>query len=689
MAARAKTDTTAPEAAAPVAAGEAYDSAQIESQTDREHVRKHLGMYAGSEDTQGLVHAVLEVVSNGVDEVISGPATDIWVTIDKDATVIVRDNGRGIPIGMSQDQTTGEIMPTPQLVATRTKASGKFESGAKGSGYSTSGGTHGMGLKISAYCSTFFAIDIWRDGQHYHQEMRDGSLRISPPVIKPYKGDMRGTQITTRYDMSVFTAGAHVDAERILSKIREVTYPVPRMTIHFADERSGVVETLHAPNGIDDLAVRLAGDDDLVAGFRGPVRFTRTVTLPAGHERNWLRNNEPATIVIDLSLLPTQSDTPGERSAGYTNAIPNPDGGEHVNGVKAGLTRAIKAWMTSEKITKSADTLESQDILNGLCIVVAASVPAPSFAGQHKAKLDNGDVAPLFAEFVRDWFSDWAATNAKTAKSWALHIEAARETRVEFKKQKTAMREQRKGKISSLTSKLADHSGCPPDRAELFLVEGDSAGGTAKAGRDARFQAIFPLRGKPMNVLGEKASKIMANNELAALNQAIGLELRGEYDRGAIRYGKVVFLSDGDVDGGHIQLLLATFMVQEHPDLIRDGRLWMIIPPLYLMTHRKTKEAAYLADDAALRVFLRGKRSDDYKMKRFKGLGEMEAKQLRYVAFDPVTRGPFMRQITLGDFTDAKEALGRFMGEGKAAIDFKKQWLRRFAEERAADAAGE
>ncbi len=661
------------------AAREDYSDDAIQNLTDREHVRTKMGMYIGSKGIEGLHQVILEIVSNGVDEHLAGFATDIWVTIHKDHTIVVRDNGRGIPIGTSTT-AHGEEMPTPQMVSTVLKAGGKFAAaGTGGAGYNSSGGTHGIGLKAAAFLSTRFELDVWRDGQHYHQEMTDGAAVIARPIIKRAKGDRRGTQVGYRFDPSCFAADTHVDAERVLAKLREVSYPCPDLTLHFEDQRADIVETIRATRGIEELVIRLAGDDDPL--WKNPIRLTRTIELPAGHERNWLRET-PISVVLDVAILPTNSTAPGERSAAYTNVIPNPDGGRHVAGTKSGIAKAMKGYMSANALTKSADTIETVDILQGLAFVVAATLPEPSFAGQHKSKLDTQEMESIAYDAVKDWLADWLTTHEKDAKAWAKSVEEFRLARVEFKKVKQSLREQRKGRINALSSKLAAHQGAPAERAELFIVEGDSAGGTAKAGRDSRYQAIFPLRGKPMNVLGAKLSTIAANIELAAMMAAVGLELRGEFVEADIHYGKIVLLADADPDGGHISLLLLQFLMQEFPDLIRTGRVYLCRPPLFRVSHKRTGEAHLLANDETLTRFMKGKRGDDWETQRFKGLGEMNDEQLRYVAFDPATRGPFLYQVTFGDHSYASELMTGLMGKDTT---FKRDWIRRYVAELAGE----
>ena len=654
---------------------DAYTDEAIQSLSDRDHVRARMGMYIGSRGIEGLHHCVLEGCSNSIDESLAGFGNDIWVDVEKDQTVIIRDAGRGIPIGMSTT-AHGDVMPTPQMVSTVLKAGGKFAApGTGGSGYNSSGGTHGIGLKALAFLSSRFILDVWRDGQHYHQEMTDGAAHIAAPIIKPYRGPLQGTAVSFRFDPACFAADTHVDAERVLAKLRELSYPCPTLTFHFTDERAGISETIQAKRGIEDLVIRLAGDDEPL--FRNVLRLTKTIELPRGHERNWLKESA-VTVSIDVALLPTNSTSPGERSAAYTNVIPNPEGGRHVAGLRSGIAKAMKSYMSTNGLTKSADTLETVDILQGLVFAISATLPEPSFAGQHKSKLDTQEMEIITYELVRDWLADWLLTHEKDAKAWAKSVEEFRLARVEFKKTKAALREQRKGRINALSSKLAAHQGAPPELAELFLVEGDSAGGTAKAGRDARYQAIFPLRGKPMNVLGAKLSTIAANIELAAVMAAIGLELRGDWNEADIKYGKVVLLADADPDGAHISNLLALFFLIEHPELIRSGRLYLCRPPLFLIKSKRGNEEHLVPTDEALARFMKGKRADDWEIQRFKGLGEMNDEQLRKVAFDPATRGPYLFQITIGDPTFATETMTGLMGKDTA---FKRDWLRRYVQE--------
>lgn len=645
-----------------------YTSADVKNLSGRDAVRTNPGMFIGGRDAAALVHVAAEVLDNSVDEAVQGHGTEIWLEVKQDQTIVIRDNGRGMPIGMSTT-AAGETMPTPQMLATKLYAGGKFGKGS----YDTSGGLHGVGLKAAAFMSMEFAIDIWRDKQHYHQEMRDGTLEIDKPLIEPYTGPLRGTKIAFRFDPTVFDEEVHVDSERLVNKVRLASYACEAI-FHFSDERTGAKETFRAENGIEDLVRHLADETKPVAGIKNVIRLNKKIELERDDPRNWKK--EDSLLFLDVALLPTDESAPGEMTMAYTNVIPNPDGGDHLSGVKTGLARAIKRWITKNSLTKSPDTLDSIDILQGLALVVAVRMNSPQFASQHKTRLAVAPVNALTAGLADELITTWLENHDKEGTTWAKSIEANREARLEFVKTKKAISAARRDKLDTRLGKIAGiPNDTPPEKAELFLVEGDSAGGSATQGRENRFQAVLPFKGVSKNVLGIKASEILANVELATLAAAIGLEYRAEHDEKDLRYHKIILLADADPDGGHINLLWLTIFYAEFRGLLtceeHGSHIFLANPPLFSVESRKTKDKTYVRDQAELDTLLKGKRREDYKVDRFKGLGEMNMDQLWATCLDPAARN--LSQITLGD---THSMLLSVMGKGPDAAQFRKDYLR-------------
>lgn len=657
-----------------------YNAAAVTSLSDREAVRLRPGMYIGGKDDRALNHIAAEIVDNSIDEFMGGYCTDVWVEVAADQTVIIRDNGRGMPLGEKHardaaGKETGQMIPTPQMLVTKLHAGGKF---GQAGGYDLSGGLHGVGLKAGNFCSKRFVVDVWRDGQHYHQEFSNGAGIINAPVIEAYKGDLRGTQITYRFDETVFADGTHVDAERLVSKLRDASYPCAGLSLHFKDARTGVSETFKSTHGIVDLIDRMVEDTSPIAGWRAPIRFEKRIDLEKGDPRSWVKDGK-ATFIIDVALLPTDDTNPLERTMAYSNTIPNPDGGDHLSGVKAGIARAVKAYMIKNALTKSADTLDSADILGGMALVVSVRMTDPMFASQHKTKLAVSEIGPLSGATVVEWLADWLDTNEKPAKAWARSIEAAREARLEFVKTKKLSRERGRQNINSLLAKLVPpEHGCPPEKAELFLVEGDSAGGSAKGARDKRYQGILPCKGKGQNVWNvKKVSDLLDNQELATISASIGIEFREPYDVANLKFHKIIMLADADADGGHIALLWLSIFWREFRPLLEGGHIYVGLPPLYSAkpTRGRDRTKTYLADDRAKDLFMKGKSGSDYEIKRFKGLGEMDVADLRVAVLHPATRR--IVQVTLGEAQAAHEMLSGVMLSGKENSLFRHDYLRR------------
>ena len=661
-----------------------YTEDDVRHLSSREAVRERPGMYIGSDDVQGLCHIIAEVIDNSADEAMMGECTDIWVEINKDQKVTITDNGRGMPLG-EKATAEGEIMPTPQLLVTKLHAGGKFgpttidaegnAKGARGSGYSAAGGLHGVGLKCANFLSTRFSVEIWRDQQHYYQEFINGAEEIKAPVIEAYEGTKRGTKISFRYDPDCFTSDTHIDAERVVNKLKATAYTLPGLRLYLHDARTEIKETYVSENGIIDLVRDLVEANDDKPLWKEPARLRKKIEILPDDEHNW-KKGHLSIFDAEIVILPTDSTNQNEDYRSFVNTIATPEGGDHLSGAKTGLARAVKRYMIEKSLTKTPDQLDSRDILLGLSMALAVRMTDPLFSSQAKAKLNVGETNALTANLVDEWLRDWLVTHEKEAKIWAKSIEENREARLELIETKKAIGKNRRDKIDTRLSKILPvDKHCPPEKAEIFFVEGDSAGGSAGTERDNMFQAVLKSRGVGKNILGLKASEILNNIELATIAAALGLEYRTEVDEKNLRFHKIILLADADPDGGHINLLWllifyaefrSLFVCEEHGSHIFIGN-----PPLFRITNIKSKEKSYVRDEKERDEFLKNKTPNTYKVERFKGLGEMNPDELGMACLDPVTR--HLSQVTLGD---AHHILLSVMGKGSDAARFRKEYLR-------------
>ena len=611
-----------------------YDGSSIRVLEGLAAVRMRPGMYIGDTGQRGLHHLIWEIVDNSVDEALAGYCTEISVALAPDGSVLVSDNGRGMPV----DPHPQKRVPTCQVIMTVLHAGGKFGDGA----YTVSGGLHGVGASVVNALSEKLELFVRRDGREYSMTFMRGDV-FKELSSKPEKTPGTGTTVRFYPDPLIFKAGIVFDPKLVERRLREISYLVPGLALTLETvnaEGETIRETFMNKDGIEAMTNRLAKNTTPL--FEGTVAFTGT--------------SGDTEVAFALKYL----DDYSERMYSFVNLIPTAEGGTHVAGFRAALTRAVNEAAKTEKLLKAGEgNILGDDLREGLLCVLSVKLPNPQFEGQTKGKLGNGETTGAVSTLVYDKLSYFFANEGggilRIIVDKALSTRRAREA---AKRAKELVRTKGGGgRDSGLPGKLADCISRKPAEAELFIVEGDSAGGSAKQGRDRKFQAILPLRGKILNVEKASLDKILANAEVGNIVKALGCGVGSEFDVSRLRYGKIVVMTDADVDGAHIRTLLLTLFYRLLPQLVSEGRIYAAQPPLYRAT--KGKDVRWLYSDAELREFVgRGKAT----VQRYKGLGEMSPEQLWVTTMNPENRT--LRRISVTECAaEAGEILDILMGD--------------------------
>jgi len=606
-----------------------YGANQIQILEGLEAVRKRPGMYIGSTSERGLHHLVYEVVDNSIDEALAGFCDRIDVTIEEDDSITVVDNGRGIPVDMHE---SGK--PAVEVVLTVLHAGGKFG----GEGYKVSGGLHGVGVSVVNALSSSMDVEVRRDGKIHSIRFRQGVTASSLTVIG--ETEKTGTKVHFVPDPEIFTV-THYSFDTLKHRLRELAFLNQGITIRLIDKRGeGREETYFYEGGIRSFVEHLNRKKEVIHPM--PIYF------------NGIKDDT----VVEIAMQ--YNDSYMENIYSFVNNINTEEGGTHLAGFKIALTRAANDFARKQGILKDKDgNLSGEDVREGLTCVISLKIHEPQFEGQTKTKLGNSEVRGIVDSIVTEGLTEHFEENPAITKKVIEKAIMASRAREAARKARELTRRKNALEVSSLPGKLADCSIKDPEQAEIYLVEGDSAGGSAKQGRDRRFQAILPLRGKILNVEKARLDKIFANAEIRTMITAFGTGISDDFDIAKRRYGKIIIMTDADVDGSHIRTLLLTFFYRYMKPLIERGHVYIAQPPLYQI--RKGKKHWYTYSDDELAQKLNEVGRDNATVQRYKGLGEMNPEQLWETTMDP--EGRTMLQVRMEDAEEADELFTILMGD--------------------------
>ena len=624
---------------------QSYQSDNITVLKGLEAVRKRPAMYIGDVGKKGLHHLVWEVVDNSIDEAMAGYCSEISVTILSNGSISVEDNGRGIPVDMHKDEGKSGL----ELVMTVLHAGGKFDKDT----YKVSGGLHGVGVSVVNALSSHCVAEVHRDGKKHSQSYEYGIAKTE--VEKQGNSDKNGTKITFMPDYDIFVNQTY-EFNIIDGRLRELAYLNSGIKINLIDENTNTKKEHYYEGGLSEFVQHL--DSNHNATFDAPIHI----------------KGEKDNVPVDLALRYNDSYT--ETLLTFVNNINTIEGGTHLAGFKSALTRSLNQYASKNNLFKPVKgqtfSLGGEDVREGLTCVLSIKVPEPQFEGQTKTKLGNGEVKGICDSIIMEALSDYFEQNPDIAKSIIHKAENAARAREAARKARELVRRKNVLDISALPGKLADCSEKDPALSELYIVEGDSAGGSAKQGRDRKNQAILPLRGKVINAEKARIDKLLSNNEIQTLITAIGAGFGGDadsedtsvgdFDLDKLRYHKIIIMTDADVDGSHIRTLLLTFLFRKMPELIMAGHIYIAQPPLYKISKGKTEKWAYTDQDkdAIVESWTEGSNTK-IELQRYKGLGEMNAEQLWETTMDPANRT--LLQVTIDDAAEAHETFSTLMGE--------------------------
>ena len=602
-----------------------YGADQIQILEGLEAVRKRPGMYIGSTSIRGLHHLVYEIVDNSVDEALAGFCDTIKVFIHKDNSITVLDNGRGIPVGINKKAG----LPAVEVVFTVLHAGGKFGGG----GYKVSGGLHGVGASVVNALSEWLEVEIYKDGKIYKQRYERGKVIYKLKVVGECEPERTGTKVTFLPDKEIFEETVF-DYDTLKQRFREMAFLTKGLRIVIVDERQEeVVEReFHYEGGIKEF-----------------VQYLNKSKTPL-YEQIIYCEGEKDGVVVEVAMQ--HNDSYNDNTYGFVNNITTPEGGMHVVGFRNALTKTFNEYARKNKLLKDNEpNLSGEDIREGLTAIISVKISDPQFEGQTKQKLGNSEARGAVDNIVSNQLEIFLEQNPSVGKITIEKSVMAQRAREAARKARDLTR--RKGALDgmSLPGKLADCSDKDPVNCEIYIVEGDSAGGSAKTARDRKTQAILPLRGKILNVEKARLDKIYANAEIKAMITAFGTGIHDDFDISKLRYHKIIIMTDADVDGAHISTLLLTFLYRFMPELIKQGYVYLAQPPLYKLEKNKKVWYAY-SDEELNKILIEVGRDGNNKIQRYKGLGEMDADQLWETTMDPENR--ILLRVTMDEETSSE-----------------------------------
>ena len=626
---------------------EHYSDSDIQVLEGLEAVRKRPGMYIGSTGEVGLHHLVWEIVDNAIDEALAGYCDDIEVTIEKGNIICVKDDGRGIPTGINAK--TG--LSTVETIFTVLHAGGKFGGG----GYKVSGGLHGVGASVVNALSTWLEVTVYRDGKEYFQRFENGGHPAGPlKEVGPAPENRTGSTIRFKADPEIFKETTIYNYQTLAKRLQELAFLNKGLRIILTDEREDNKKDTFLYNG-------------------GIIEFVKMLNKnkhPLHDEVIYVEGRED-DILIEVAMQYNDSYNPAVYS--FTNNIHTHEGGTHEDGVKRALTRIINNYAKTNKLLKDNDeSLSGDDVREGLTMVISCKHPDPQFEGQTKTKLGNFEVRKIADDVFSNGFERFLLENPDEAKTIIEKCIVASHARIAAKKAREVTRRKSDLDLPGFMGKLSDCKSKDRSECEIFLVEGDSAGGSAKSGRDSMTQAILPLRGKILNVEKARLDRALENAEIRTIITAFGTGIGEEFDLSKLRYDKIIIMTDADVDGSHIRILLLTLFYRFFRPIVEAGHVYSAQPPLYKITHGKTIK--YVLDDDEFNEYVATLPNKNYEMQRFKGLGEMNAAELKETTMSKENR--ILRKITVEDTMAADKIFETLMGEEVAP-------RREFIEERA------
>ena len=601
-----------------------YGADQIQILEGLEAVRKRPGMYIGSTSTRGLHHLVYEIVDNSVDEALAGYGDEIQVDINKDNSVTVSDNGRGIPVGINHKAG----LPAVEVVFTVLHAGGKFGGG----GYKVSGGLHGVGASVVNALSEWLEVEICHEGHIYKQRYERGKVIYKLKIVGDCEPDRTGTKVTFYPDAEIFDDTVF-DYDTLKQRFREMAFLTKGLRIVLRDWRGEELRehVFHYEGGIKEF-----------------VTYLNRSKTPLYDQIIYCEGMKDG-VAVEIAMQ--HNDSYSENTYGFVNNITTPEGGTHVEGFRIALTKTFNDYARKNKLIKENEKLAGEDIREGLTAIISVKIEDPQFEGQTKQKLGNSEARGAVSSVLSTQLEIFLEQNPNVAKITVEKSVMAQRAREAARKARDLTRRKSALEGTSLPGKLADCSDKDPAKCEIYIVEGDSAGGSAKTARDRATQAILPLRGKILNVEKARLDKIYGNAEIKAMITAFGTGIHEDFDISKLRYHKIIIMTDADVDGAHISTLLLTFLYRFMPDLIKEGYVYLAQPPLYKLEKNKKVWYAY-SDEELNQILLEVGRDSNNKIQRYKGLGEMDAEQLWETTMDPEHR--VLLRVTMDEETSSE-----------------------------------